>query len=172
VNWEREREDFKISRTSFILISTSCPPHITSTRVDMADPPSIQPLVSSAPNSSSASTSPPVSDLNSLRQKSLQQAQQDLSNRSQSPTSTSAQLLSQTVRRNAVDQTAATPTQSTPTPTQPPTKTVTGQGSAPAGTPSNATGPQATPKPPQSAQNIFTQPIRTFQLFLSQVQLD
>ena len=143
----------------------------------MADPPTIQPLVSSTPNSSSSSTSPPVSDLNSLRQKSLQQAQQDLSNRSQSPTGTAAQLLSQTARRNAVDQSSGaatsppqTQSQSSPAPTQPPTKTVTGQGSAPSGTPTNANGPQATPKPPQSAQNIFTQPIGTFlSLALSQV---
>ncbi|GAA5896651.1 Far11p [Sporobolomyces salmoneus] len=122
----------------------------------MSDPPTIQPLVTA---SAASSTSPPKADLPSLRQRSFEQAQEELSNRTQSPTR-SAKFDLIKGRRNAVDA-SNSQTQSTTTAdqqTKPPLPTMstpvtTNTGSGATIIPprlmvaSNAAG--AAPPPPQ-----------------------
>ncbi|GAA5831311.1 hypothetical protein JCM3766R1_003007 [Sporobolomyces carnicolor] len=135
----------------------------------MSDPPTIQPLVSA---STPSSTSPPKADLPSMRQRSLEQAQEELSNRTQSPTGgTDGRFDLVKGRRNAVD---ANSSQSTSPPDHPPkpsnptmsTPVVTGSGSGPTSVPpkaaatSAATGPSAA-LPQQLHQQQQQQPAPT-----------
>lgn len=113
-----------LSRPPSVSSCLSGPLHTIKRRAGMSDTPSIQPLVST---SSSSSTSPPKTDLPALRQQSLQQAQEELSNRTQSPTSNGSNRFDLIKgRRNAVD---ASSSQSTTTavdqPSKPPVPTLT-----------------------------------------------
>lgn len=128
----------------------------------MSDPPTIQPLVSA---STPSSTSPPKADLPSMRQRSLEQAQEELSNRTQSPTGgTDGRFDLVKGRRNAVD---ANSSQSTSPPDHPPkpsnptmsTPVVTGSGSGPTSVPPKAAATSAATGPSgQSRLRGFVRP--------------
>ncbi|GAA5955174.1 hypothetical protein JCM3765_003235 [Sporobolomyces pararoseus] len=121
----------------------------------MSEPPPVQPLVSA---SSSSSTSPPKSDLPSLRQQSLQQAQEELSNRTQSPTGNPGNRFDLIKgRRNAVDASNSSSSTSPPKPTMS-TPVATNGGTAVNSEQSGPKGPAATlPKNWPPAPQAFHQ---------------
>ncbi|GAA5942331.1 uncharacterized protein JCM15063_002973 [Sporobolomyces koalae] len=97
----------------------------------MSDPPAVQPLVSASATGASNSPPPPTAELSLLRQRSLEQAQQDLSNRatwSAHSANMNNPVQPAGARRNALDvsQTPilAPPTASTTTTTTPTTPSV------------------------------------------------